>query len=159
MPDATDFSPNNVDDGLVARPTHTIQSWSDDAESDVSRPTGLDSFEKVAADAELYSLSCTQPSLSTTVAGLGSTLGHGMMVFGEWVVQNADTIALRARIRPILALRDQPDEWKVEHAETLLDLQRSVLIPAVRASLRSPTLPGSMSTPKEYERWHGPGSS
>lgn len=86
-----------------------------------------DTFQQVFADAELYSLSCTEPSSRTfsTAVGPGATAGHGMMVMGEWLLHNLSLFAIQAQLRSALSIATRrPYDLGDAHVELFLEYQR-----------------------------------
>ena len=90
----------------------------------VHRVEGPDSFGRVAADADLLSISTASRSIASTVYGLGATTGHGLMVAGEWMVDRVDVLAKLVRLQSLLS-RNKLDKWTLEDTMYLLDHQRS----------------------------------
>lgn len=111
---------------------------------------GPDSFDAIAHDAELFSMSGIESSVSGTVQGLGlgSTTGHGLMLVGQWAVRGIDALSIEVRlqrVQSVLAL-GRVVRWTVAHARDLLEYQRSALCsrvtPRLDASLQDPRLFG-----------------
>lgn len=109
--------------------SHADADFDDTSSMHTLRRVGQpDSFARVNMDAELFSLDRTESSATSTVYGLGSTTGHGLMAMGEWILGRVDSANALARVQSVVSLlrnnRGNSSKYKTKHAQILLEYQR-----------------------------------
>lgn len=80
------------------------------------------------AQIDALSISASDPSLDTTIVGIGSLTGRVLMALGELTLRGVETVNLRIKLRTLASKLAQQDKTAMSDAayDLLLEFQRSV---------------------------------
>lgn len=78
------------------------------------------------AQIDALSISASDPSLDTTIVGIGSLTGRVLMALGELTLRGVETVNLRVKLRMLASKLAQQDKTAVSDAayDLLLEFQR-----------------------------------